>query len=43
MITLIEKAKSTHNLNKYEIISLLKNDDINQELLRQLMKSVKSI
>lgn len=34
MITLIEKAKSTHNLDKYEIISLLKNDDINQELFK---------
>lgn len=34
MIKLIEKAKSTHNLNKYEIISLLENDDINQELFK---------
>lgn len=32
MNKLIEKAKTTHNLNKEEILELLQNDDINEEL-----------
>ncbi|AGF54158.1 MULTISPECIES: [FeFe] hydrogenase H-cluster radical SAM maturase HydE [Clostridium] len=34
MIKLIEKAKTTHNLNESEILQLLQNDDINQELFK---------
>lgn len=34
MNTVIEKAKSTHDLNKQEILSLLKNNDINEELFK---------
>ena len=34
MIKLIEKAKSTHDLSKHEIIELLKNENINQELFK---------
>ncbi|BCZ44251.1 [FeFe] hydrogenase H-cluster radical SAM maturase HydE [Clostridium gelidum] len=34
MNKLIEKAKTTHNLNKEEILELLQNDDINEELFK---------
>lgn len=34
MLTLIEKAKNTHNLSKEEIVALLKNNDINEELFK---------
>ncbi|MFT8351919.1 [FeFe] hydrogenase H-cluster radical SAM maturase HydE [Clostridium saccharoperbutylacetonicum] len=34
MIKLIEKAKTTHNLNENEILQLLQNDDINEELFK---------
>ena len=34
MNKLIEKAKTTHNLDKQEILELLQNDDINEELFK---------
>lgn len=34
MLTLIEKAKNTHNLSKEEIVALLKNNDISEELFK---------
>lgn len=34
MLTLIEKAKNTHDLSKEEIVTLLKNNDINEELFK---------
>jgi len=34
MNKIIEKAKTTHDLNKEEILELLQNDDINEELFK---------
>lgn len=38
MNTIIQKAKETHELSRDEIIALLKDDSINDELLKLLMK-----
>lgn len=38
MNTIIQKAKETHELSRDEIIALLKDDSINDELLKPLMK-----
>lgn len=34
MLTLIKKAKNTHNLSKEEIVALLKNNHINEDLFK---------
>lgn len=43
MNTIIQKAKETHELSRDEIIALLKDDSINEELLKLLMKLEKNI